>query len=123
MFCRRRSQSALMNQIKADVLRSTPVRTLENPDTGALGCGDRRLWRRLYDSILEPVDRLTAQKQEFIPEPPGHLDYQPYAGLVGTALSRRGFVYIIFTEGTASEHSQASLREINNRNDSRLITF
>ena len=72
------AQSALMNQIKADVLW-LPVRTLENPDTGALGCGVIAGYGvGLYDSIPETVDRLTVQKQEFIPESQGHLDYQPY---------------------------------------------
>lgn len=67
-----------MNQIKADVLW-LPVRTLENPDTEALGCGVIAGYGvGLYDSIPETVDRLTVQKQEFIPESQGHLDYQPY---------------------------------------------
>ena len=87
------AQSALMNQIKADVL-GLPVRTLENPDTGALGCGVIAGYGvGLYDSIPETVDRLTAQKQEFIPEPQGHLDYQPYTQAYRNSFERLRPVY------------------------------
>ena len=78
-----------MNQIKADVLW-LPVRTLENPDTEALGCG---VIAGLYDSIPETVDRLTVQKQEFISEPQGHLDYQPYTQAYRNSFERLRPVY------------------------------
>lgn len=90
---RRRSPGALMNQIKADVLW-LPVRTLENPDTEALGCGVIAGYGvGLYDSIPETVDRLTVQKQEFIPEPQGHLDYQPYTQAYRNSFERLRPVY------------------------------
>ena len=72
------AQSALMNQIKADVL-GLPVRTLENPDTGALGCGVIAGYGvGLYDSI---------------PEPQGHLDYQPYTQAYRNSFERLRPVY------------------------------
>lgn len=73
------AQSALMNQIKADVL-GIPIRTLKNPDTGALGCGVIAGYGvGLYDSISETVDKLTAFQQEFFPDSQGHQTYQAYA--------------------------------------------
>ena len=73
------AKSALMNQIKADVL-GVPIRTLKNPDTGALGCGVIAGYGvGLYDSIPKTVDRLTVFQDEFIPDPQGCEAYQLYA--------------------------------------------
>ena len=96
----------MMNQIKADVL-GLPVRTLENPDTGALGCGVIAGYGvGLYDSIPETVDRLTAQKQEFIPEPRGIWIISLTRRPTGTALSGCG-PFTLFYRRHGIRHSQA----------------